>query len=506
MSTIRRQSIISSGVVYIGFALGTVTNYLLAREFNPAQYGLVNGMFVAIGTILYFVASVGMPGYVGKFYPYYKDNLPPEKNDQMTWALLISLGGFLVTMLLGVIFRSRVVHFYQAQSAELVKYYYWIFPFGLGMTIFGVLEAYGWQVHQSVLTSYLREVQVRLTTLALIALYLTGVIGSFGIFVKLYALNYLLVALILLIYLSRSGRLHLTFSVSRVSRKFFKKIRTVVWMAWMSSVFFNLAFYFAQLVIAGVVVGGLTAVGIFTFAQFVGSLIQAPQRAVSAASMGPLAQAWKDKDHGRVSRIYHRSAINQLIFSIGMFVLIWINYRDGILVFHLKPAYLAGQMTFLFIGLARIVDMGTGVNSQVIVTSVHWRFELISGVVLVLLTIPLNYLLAKEIGLIGPAIADLITFSIYNGIRWFFLYRKFKLQPFDRKSVFTLLLGVAAFFICDRLFSQFHGLVWMIARSAAFIFLYSGGVLMLRLSEDAIPVWNTIKGRLQRIRSSERRL
>jgi hypothetical protein len=40
----------------------------------------------------------------------------------------------------------------------------------------------------------------------------------------------------------------------------------------------------------------------------------------------------------------------------------------------------------------------------------------------------------------------------------------------------------------------------MIARSAAFIFLYSGGVLMLRLSEDAIPVWNTVKKRLGLIR------
>ncbi|HUB59712.1 MAG TPA: hypothetical protein VL978_03360, partial [Puia sp.] len=180
MTTIRKQSIISSGIVYIGFALGAVTNYIMAREFNPDQYGLVNGMFIAIGTIISFVASMGMTGYIGKFYPYYKDNLPPEKIDLMTWALLISLGGFLLTMALGILLKNQVIHFYQERSAELVHNYYWIFPFGLGITLFGVLEAYGWQVRRSVLTNYLREIQVRLTTFVLVLLYLMGWLGGFS--------------------------------------------------------------------------------------------------------------------------------------------------------------------------------------------------------------------------------------------------------------------------------------------------------------------------------------
>jgi O-antigen/teichoic acid export membrane protein len=496
MNTIRRQSIISSGVVYIGFALGAVTNYVMAREFNPDQYGLVSGMFIAIGTIIAYVAGMGMTGYAGKFYPYYKDNLPVEKIDLMTWALLISLGGFLVTMALGVLLKSRVIHFYAAQSAELVHYYYWIFPFGLGMTLFGLLEAYGWQVRQSVLTNYLREVQVRLTTFLLILLYLVGWLGSFGNFVKLFSLNYLLVSGILILCLVRSGQLHFTFSVSRVTRKFYPKIRALALLVWGGGVFFNLSFYFAQIVIAGVVTGGLTAVGIFTLAQFIGSLVQAPQRGVAAAAIGPLAQAWKDKDYGRIRRIYHRSAINQLVFSVGMFVLIWINYRDGIVTFDLKPAYLAGQSVFLFIGLARIVDLGTGVNSQIIVTSVHWRFEFLSGVILVLLTVPLNYLLAKELGITGPAIADLISFSIYNGVRYLFLYRTYRLQPFDVKSVYTLLLGVAGYLICHVFFDRHQGLLWMIVRSATFLILYVTGVFWLKLSEDTLPVLRTLKKRL----------
>jgi O-antigen/teichoic acid export membrane protein len=496
MSTIRKQSIVSSGVVYVGLALGAFSQYLLARTFTPGQYGLITGMFVSIGTIISFVAAVGMPTYIMKFYPYYKDHLPPEKNDMLSQALLVGLGGFVLTISLGIIFRKTVVHFYEGQSAELIRYYYWIFPFGLGLTMFTILEAYGWQLKRSILTNYLREVQFRITTLVLTILFLTGILSSFDLFVKLYALNYLLIALMLLLFLWKSGQLHFSFTPSRVTRKFFTRIRGMAMLAWGGSVFYYVSFYFAQIVIAGLVAGGLTAVGIFTLAQFVSSLIQAPQRAVGSASIGPLARAWKDKDYGRITRIYQRSAINQLIFSLGMFVLIWINYHDGILTFHLNPAYLAGLWVFFFLGLARVVDLGTGVNSQIIGTSIHWRFELFSGMILVVLTIPLNYLLAKKMGLVGPAIADLITLSLYNAIRWLFLYRKYRLQPFDRKSVVAILLACSTYVLCDQLFGHFHGLVWMVVRSAVFILIYVGGVLVFRLSEDVLPIWKTLKKRL----------
>jgi O-antigen/teichoic acid export membrane protein len=114
----------------------------------------------------------------------------------------------------------------------------------------------------------------------------------------------------------------------------------------------------------------------------------------------------------------------------------------------------------------------------------------------VVLTIPLNYFLAKRMGLVGPAIADLITFFIYNGIRWLFLFVKYRLQPFDRKSGLTILLGVAALLVCRWLFGQHQGLVWMITRSVVFLLIYAGGVLALRLSEDVLPVWQTVKKRL----------
>ncbi len=80
-----------------------------------------------------------------------------------------------------------------------------------------------------------------------------------------------------------------------------------------------------------------------------------------------------------------------------------------------------------------------------------------------------------------------MTFSIYNAIRWAFLYRKFRMQPFTMRSIYTLVIGGAAWWITQALFAGERGILGIVVRSAVFLGLYGAGVLGLRLSEDINP-------------------
>lgn len=495
MSTIRRQSIISSLVVYAGFAFGALNNLLFARWLTPEQNGLVAGMFVAISNMMYPIATFGMPSYINKFYPYYKGNLKDNENDMITVALTVTITAFGGLTIAGWVFRSWVVEQFGHNSALLVHYYYWLFPFCGGVTLLYVLESYGWQLKRAVLTNFLRELLWRVLNTLLILLLFFNVLKYDG-FVKAYSFNYVWIVLVLVLFLLRKRELHLVFRISNVTKKFSKKIWSLILLTWSAGVLLNFAQYFAQPVIAAVVKDGLAAVAVFTIGQFIASLIMAPQRAVAATATGALSHAWRDKDHGRIGRIYQRSAINQLIFAVGMFILIAINFRDAILFFGLPPIYLQAETVFLIIGLNRVIDMGTGLNTQIIGTSIHWRFEVITGVILVTLTLPLNYWMAKRYGIIGPAIADLATFSVYNTIRCIFLYAQYQLNPFNKNTFYTLCIGLVLFFGCKWLFGAYSGFWWMVLRSAAFIGLYGGAVLAFRLSDDVLPVWETVKKRL----------
>jgi O-antigen/teichoic acid export membrane protein len=499
MSQIRKQSIISSVVVYVGFALGFFNTYLFTKNggFTKAEYGLT-GIFIAIANIMFTFANLGMTAYIGKFYPYYKDNLPKKKNDMFTWALLISLIGFCVVAATGFILKDVAIRKFGQNSPELVKYYYWLYPFGLGLTLYSILEIYAWQLKESVFTTFLREVLFRVFTTILILLTFAGILAKFDVFIKIYSYTYIGIAMILAVYLIVKGDLHITFEVSIVSKKFFKKIVTLVSYVFGGLLLYSIASVFDSILLASVLKEGLAAVAVFSLAQNVASLLQAPQRGIIASSTAALAQAWKDKDMAKINRIYHRSSINQLIFAVGMFALIWLNFTHGIFTFHLQRGYIDARWIFFFIGLTRIIDMGTGVNAQIIGTSNLWKFEFFTGIILILFTLPLNYILTKYyFGILGPAIANLFSFTIYNALRYWFLKKKFNLQPFNAKTVYTLLLGLASFYLCYFLFDSFHGFLWIIIRSIVFITLYTSLTLFLKLSADIIPVWHTLLKRLR---------
>ncbi len=495
MSTIRRQSIISSLVIYIGFAVGLLNTYFFTKQglFTEEQYGLT-AVFVSIAGMMMAFAAMGMPSYIFKFYPYYHDHLPPRKNDMLTWALIVGTVGFILVMIAGLALKYIIIRKFGEHSPLLVTYYYWIFALGFGLTIYTILEVYAWNLGKSVFTNFLREVQWRLFTTVLIVLFISGIIKDFDLFIKLYAFTYPGIALVLLLHLVFTKKIHFTFSVSKVSRRYFKKILNLCVFAYSGIIIFTVSQAFDTLVLASL--SGLDKAGIFGLAQIMGSVIQAPQRGIIAASIGHLSRAWKDKDKALLQRVYQRSSINLLIFASGIFVLIALNYKEAILTFGLKETFLLGFNAFVILGITRIIDMGTGLNAQIIATSTYWKFELISGIVLLMVMLPLTYILTKQYDILGPAIANLISISIYNAIRIIFLWKKFKLFPFTIQSFYTVLLAAGCFTACYFIFMPLHGFAGLVLRSLAFILLYVTGVIYLDLSPDLKPVLQTIRKRL----------
>lgn len=494
MSTIRKQSIISSIIVYFGFALGFFNTYLFTRQggLTKEQFGLTN-TFIAFASIMFSFASLGMPSYIGKFFPYYKSHLPNKKNDQLTWALLFACIGFLAVALVGVASKHIVIDVVFKNAPELPEYFYWTFIFGFGYTLYMIMEAYAWQQRQAVLSNFLKEVLFRAFVTVLIVLTTLQVIKSFDVFIGIYSFTYLAIVAVMIIFFIKRKELHFTFSISNVTKKFRKKIIQLASYFWAGSLLFNIAGVFDTIVIAAVMPNGMAAAGIYSLAQNISSLIQAPQRAIVSSAVGPLSQAWKEKDYQKINRVYHRSSINQLIFSCAMFSLIWLNFDDGITTFHLQEDYRAAIWVFFFIGISRIIDMGTGLNSQIIGTSTFWRFEFTSGMILLALTLPLNWQLTRMYGITGPAFSNLVSFTIFNLIRYIFLLRRFKMQPFTNKSVYTILLAATAYFLCYWLFKNKTGFEWIVLRSTVFITIYATGMFLLKLTPDALPVLMSLK-------------
>lgn len=496
MSQVRKQSIISTIFIYGGFFIGFISTYLFTRQgslFTPSEYGLT-GIFLSVGNIMFAFANLGTVAVVYKFYPYYNDNLPKKKNDLLTWTLLISIIGFCCVILAGIIFKGLVIRKFGGNSPEFVKYYFWVFPFGFSILLFSMFEIFAWNIRKSIFTTFLRELLFRIITLILIFLLSFKWIKSFDTFIKMYAFSYGVVALVLLIYLIWKKEFYITFTISRVTKRFYKKMISMASLVYVGSTIYTIAVFIDQIIIMSLM--GTGPVGIFLLGFVVSGLVQAPQRGAVAASIPVLSKAWKDKDYEKINLIYQRSGINLLIVSLGIFLLIWLNYADAVHTFKLKPAYLQSEWIFFFLGLARVVDLGTGVNSQIIGTSTFWRFEFISGMILLLLAVPLNYYLVKHNGIIGAGYSALISLSVYNIIRIVFLKRKFNMQPFSMKTLYAIILAVVCYFICYYVFISMHGFFAIIFRTALFSLSYIGAIIYFDLSPDVLPVLSTIRKRI----------
>ena len=495
MSVIRRQAIISSLLIYIGFAFGALNTYLFTRNgiFTPEQYGLTRA-FIVIGQFFYGFAGFGLASVIYKFYPYYKDNLSGKKNDLLTLALLLALFGFVITTLGGVIFESVVVKKFIAKSPLILKYYYWVFPFTFFLLFFSILEAYSWSIGQTVIPNFLREAGFRVATTLLIILFIvTG--KNFDLFIKLFSFLYAISFIALLFYLIKLKEFHLVTEISRVTKKFRKKMLALMGYVYGGSLVSIGAQSVDFLAIASF--RGLNFGAVFDFSSYLANVIQVPQRSLISISIPVLSRAWKEKDLATIERIYKRSSLNLLLVSIFLFSIIWLNYDNAVAALKLNPIYEQGKWVVFVLAFKNIIDMGTGVNSQIIGTSTSWRFEFFSGIILLILAVPLNIILVKEYGIIGSAWSNFAAYFVYNLIRIIFLKRKFNLLPFTKQTGWVLLHGAACFSIVYFLLKPLDGWIGIVLRSVVFVLLYGITAVLFRISPDVKPVVDTFKKRLR---------
>jgi O-antigen/teichoic acid export membrane protein len=486
MSLIRKQSILSTLVIYAGFAVGLLNTYLFTKQglFTDEEFGLYNA-FIAIATLLAAAANLGAPYFIYKFYPYYRDRLGYKRNDQLTLALLLGAMGCLVAMTIGYWIEPLVIRKYATNAPQLVNYYYWTFALGAGLLLFTILEAWNWQQQRAATSHFIKEAGWRLFVLLLIGAYALGHLNSFDAFIKLFAFSYPFIALLLLLVLLYRKQAPFAIPFSPLSFRLRKPILRYTAFTYGGTLIFTLAQVFDTILIASVLTNAMAMVALYSLAQNMASLIQVPQRGVVAAAIAPLSTAWKQKDVATIATLYRQSSLYLLFAGGGLLMLLLINYSDAVISFGLKSIYLEGFTVLILLGITRLIDMGTGVNSQIIVTSPRWRFEFLSGIILLAVMLPLSYGLTKKYGITGTALAQLISIGCYNLFRLLFLWKTFKLQPFSAKTFFTLLLMASCWATCHFLFSALSGWTALVGRSFFFILMYLAGAYFLRL----IPEW-----------------
>jgi O-antigen/teichoic acid export membrane protein len=336
------------------------------------------------------------------------------------------------------------------KSPSLATYFNYVYPYTFFLMIFYWLEAFAWGLQKGVFTNFLRETAVRiLTTILILGVGLKWL--NLDQFIILFSGIYVIPTLLLIYNLSTSHEWSFrSFKISSVTKRLKWKMLNFALFVFAGQFFNLLARTNDTFMIVGL--RGLSDAGIFAIATYVAAIMEIPQRSLNAISIPVLAKSWKDKDFANIKHVYHKSVSNLLAIGLLLFGLIWLNIENLVAFLNWISnkeggGYEALAPIVFIMGLAKLIDLATGVNGQIIGTSNYWRFDFFTNLFYIVLSIPLNFYLISNYSLIGLAYSNLAALTLYNTVRFLFLYKKFNLQPYTLQHGLFLILSIALMFL-----------------------------------------------------------
>ncbi len=494
MGIIQKQGLKSSFYIMIGFVIGAINLLILfPLFFSKSDQGLVRAM-IDIGATLSVFCTLGSLPVVYKFYPFYNQYLGPKKNELPFITLLVNLIGFGLLLIIGWQEKDFIIR-KLGKSPDLAVYFNYVYPYTFFLLLFFWLEGFAWGLRKGVTTNFLKETLIRILTSVLILAFGLNII-SFPTFIKLFSGIYLIPVLILLLTLIKTKEWSIkNFKISNVTRRLRGRMINFALFVFAGQFFNLLARTNDTFFILGF--RGLSDAAIFAIATYVSAILEIPQRSLTSITIPVLAESWKNKDFVNIKHIYHKSVSNLLIIGLLLFGLIWLNIENLVAflnwISHKQGGGYDALTKLIFIlGLAKLIDLGTGVNSQIIGTSNYWKFDFYTNLFYILLSLPLNYYLIKHYGLEGLAFSNLVALTLYNSVRFGFLYKKFNLQPYTLKHGIFLLLSISLMLLVHQIPTNNNFAINIVIKSVIYGIAFYGLAYWINPAPEILNFFNDL--------------
>jgi O-antigen/teichoic acid export membrane protein len=483
MGVVQRQTVKTSILRYLGLGLGMLSSIFI-YPFSIDLYGFISFIQDTAMLILPFTL-LGVPQAGLKFFPYFRD--PNKKHhDFLSFTLSIGLFGALVIGGLLLIFNEEIVQYYFA-SYENES---WL-SFGLVIKIILLLFFLNAkQVFQTYCNNHQRVAIQSLMELALkvgLPLIVIGHLSlgwSFEFCLNLFIGIHFFSILGYMLYIRNMG----SWYIGRSFIPFIKKEKIL--KPYVQFSLYSIIGGLSTLVIARVdtvMVGALSdldTTGVYKISIIIANIVLIPFLAISQVVVPIISNHLKNEDYKEVGVLYKDIGIASLI--VGIFFSVGI--LEGIDIFYLthpKGALLKeGYIVIFYTIITALINMATSVNGWILSMSKFYKINLWITVSMAIFNTILNYLLIKEMGVVGVAIATLISILLMNSINLSIVYRKFKIHPFHINSLYLLGFSALVYFPIFWLLPAQENLMLKLLYLSLFTVVYLFGIYKMKLSEN----------------------
>ena len=478
-------------ITTVGLLLGYLNKgVFFVKILSPEQIGLLN-LLVAVGLLFSQMANLGAVNVIIKFAPFFKDDNKKRQNFLLLNVFVVIIGVIIFTTIFFLL-NDQITYFYSEKSALFVKYFYWILPIGIANVFFLIFEAHLRSQFNNILAVFLNDFLLRVLVAISLLLYYFKWIDFYGLLV-INSLIFFIPAIIMFLYLLKIKEFTLKKNELKISKKFKKIIVSFGLFMYSNTIVALCVMTMDALMITYFL--GLKATGIYTTITFLTNAVQIPYRSLFRIASPLVPLYWKEKNMVKMNEIYKKVSSISLIIALFVFLIIWVNRIE--LFSFLPKEYNEGIYLFLFLMIGRIVDMYSGLNTIILITSKKYKFDVFFTITLLFLVFILNCMLIPILGIAGAAISTSFALIIYNVGRIVFLQIVYKIHPFEKSQLNVFLLFSAILvlfhFIPDFGFNKF---IVMLLNSALVCTLFIGLIIKLNWNKDLTLYFHNVCNKL----------
>ncbi len=488
MSKIAQQSIQTTIFSYFGVVLGYINVlWLYPYALDSTELGTFRTI-QDLGLLLVPFAQLGVGHGITRFFP----KLEHHQSAFLSYSLAFSLLGFGMISLLCFGFKAQVIGLFATNSPEVINFLGVVLLVALFALLSSVLDAYGRSYLKVAIPTFFREVFLRLLTSILVGIYLLAWISFDQVMQGLVAV-YGISLFGVLVYLIWLGKIRLDFSWSSFPpgfRSSFLRFSMITFLATAAS---TLIMKIDSIMVSSMV--SLEANAIYSIAFYMALVVELPRRAISQVAMPVIADHFTKNNIHEINLLYRQISNRQLYICLLLFSLIWSNIDS---IYHFVPnreIYQAGKMVVFYIALGKIFDVAFSVNSEILVFSNYFRFNLILTIGMSALIILANYWLIPIYGIEGAAMGSAAVMLTFNLIKYGYLKIKLGLDPFTRETLKILFVGVLVFAFTALELDFLHPFLSIAVKSILILgsFLFFSKVIGVGKEE-----WNWVKSKLKK--------
>jgi O-antigen/teichoic acid export membrane protein len=493
MGIIKRQGIKNSIVNYLGVAIGALSVIFIYPIIDPKDIGIIQ-FVIGTATILTPFTGWGLSMASVNFFPEVKDKAKQHSGYLFTLLLLTLLS---TAVVLGgvILFKIPLSHRFGTDGVTFLNTFPFIITFAFLITFSTILQSYIINHGRIVVPSIFNNILFKITQPILVLLFASHYIGFKTIFMGLLA-TYITAVVGQVLYLFHLGEGFFTpnFTLFR-NKEFITKLIKYANFVVFVGLGGLLTTRLDQIIIPPLL--GFKSLAIFSLGALISEAIDVPRKALSSISSPSISEAMKAKNYVKIKELYQKTALLQLIIGVYLLAGVW-ACTDSL--FDLMPSnnelYRSGKYVILILGLARLVDMATGVNSEIITFSEHYRFNLVSLIGMALINIAFNFFFIASwgfnLGIVGSALATLVTMLIFNGWKTIFIYIKIDIQPLQKRMLAIVGMGIGAWFLAANTPSVSLPFFNILIKGSVVSVVYWGMIVYLKISEDVNKIFSNL--------------